>query len=78
MLTRLTGSGTKQLCCVSEQMSSLLSVLNSVSEQMELEGSMGQDFVSWAVLGRLRCLEYLRGPWARISCPWQCWGARGV
>ena len=39
------------------------------------EGSRGQDFVSWAVLERLRCLEYLRGPGARISCLGQCWGA---
>ena len=43
-----------------------------------LEGSMGQDFVSWAVLGRSRCLEYLRGPGARTLCLGQCWGVSGV
>jgi len=42
------------------------------------EGSRGQDFVSWAVLGRLRCLEYLRGPDTKVSCLGQCWGAYGV
>jgi hypothetical protein len=38
------------------------------------EGVRGQDFMSMAVLGRLRCLEYLRGPGIQDFVSWAVLG----